>query len=108
MRKLISSIATLMLVLTLWSGMHSSVAHASEIGGCVTVVDGTSVGHTPGDADEVSRDRDKATPHHHNLNHAHEMGIPVSDWFGVACVHRSVKAGITPSLPRPPSRPIAT
>lgn len=99
MRKLVASIASLMLVLTLWSGFQSSVAYAAEAVGCVTVVDGDAVGHSPGDADEVPGDSDKATPHHHNFNHCHELGVPVTDLVEIPFVQTALKAGIAPSAP---------
>ena len=99
MRKLVTSIASLMLVLTLWSGFQSSVAYASETAGCMTVVDVTSIGHSPGDADEVPADSDKATPHHHNISHAHELSVPVSDSMVVPFVRVSLRLGIAPSAP---------
>lgn len=80
MRKLLASIASVMLLLTLWSGFHASIANAAEFSSCATVVEGTPPGHTPGDADEVPSDSDKATPHHHNLSHSHEIGVPAREW----------------------------
>lgn len=99
MRKLLASIASLMLVLTLWSGFQASTAYAADISGCVTIVDNDAAGHTPGDADEVPGDSDKATPHHHNVNHSHDMGVPVTDAVAVPIVLSLVKAGIAPSAP---------
>ena len=99
MRKLVASIASLMLVLTLWSGFQSSVAYASEVSGCVTIVDGESAGHTPGDADEVPGDSDKATPHHHNFNHSHELGIPAREWAGVAFFRVAAPTSIAQTSP---------
>ena len=83
MRKLLASIAGLMLVLTLWSGSQSSVASAAEVSRCSTPIEGTPPGHTPGDADEVPGDSDKATPHHHNISHSHEIGVPAREWAGM-------------------------
>jgi len=80
MRKLLSSIAGLMLVLMLWSGSHASIANAGGFSSCSSVVEGTAPGHTPGDADEVPGDGDKATPHHHNTGHSHEIGVPGREW----------------------------
>ncbi|MDH7975315.1 hypothetical protein QH494_24275 [Sphingomonas sp. AR_OL41] len=61
MRKPLASIASLMLVLTLWSGFQAPAAYAAEIGGYTTVVEGTPPGHSAGDADEVSGDSDNPT-----------------------------------------------
>ncbi|AQR75098.1 hypothetical protein [Sphingomonas sp. LM7] len=98
MRKLIALIASLMLVLTLWSGFQASAAYASEATGCVAVA-ADAYGHAPGDADEVRGDSDKAAPHHHNVSHSHELGIPVSDWIDVAFVRTSLQSGIGPGVP---------
>jgi len=99
MRKLVASIASLMLVLTLWSGFQSSVAHAAEVRGCVTVVEDNAPGHTPGDADEVPSDSDKATPHHHNFNHNHDMGVPVSDWVALPFIYAPLPIAVPPTAP---------
>ncbi|MCW3837247.1 hypothetical protein ACFQ1E_14285 [Sphingomonas canadensis] len=99
MRKLLASIASLMLVLTLWSGFQASTAYAAETVGCITIVDGDAAGHTPGDADEVPGDSDKATPHHHNVNHSHELGVPVTQPIAMPFVRTMMKAGIAPSAP---------
>ncbi|NML06755.1 hypothetical protein [Sphingomonas sp. G-3-2-10] len=99
MRKLVASIASLMLVLTLWSGFQSSVAYAAETVGCVTVVDGDAMGHAPGDADEVPGDSDKATPHHHNVSHSHDLGVPVTNAVAVPVLLTLVKTGVAPSAP---------
>jgi len=107
MRKLLASIASLMLVLTLWSGSQSSVAYAAEAGTCLTVVDGTSPGHSPGDADEVSGDSDKATPHHHSVSHSHEVGVPARLWTGVHIVNAAALrsfATVSPPTPFAPHR----
>ncbi len=80
MRKLLASIASLMLVLTLCSGFQSSAVYAAEIDGCsTTIVDGDSPGHSAGDADEVPGDSDKATPHHHSVSHCHELAVPAAE-----------------------------
>jgi hypothetical protein len=104
MRKLLASIAALMMVLTLWSGFQSSVAYAAEIGGCAAALEGTPPGHTTGDADEVSSDGDKATPHHHNMGHSHEIGVPARDW--AATPVRAIAAPQAIAAVAPP-RPVA-
>lgn len=105
MRKLLASIASLMLVLTLWSGSQSSVAYAAETGTCLTVVDGTSPGHSPGDADEVSGDSDKATPHHHGVSHNHEVGVPARPWSGVHIVLAATPHSFATATPPTPFAP---
>ena len=105
MRTLLASIASLMLVLTLWSGFQSSVAYAAEVGTCLTVVDGTSLGHLPGDADEVPGDSDKATPHHHSVSHSHEVGVPARVWAGMYIVHVAVPRDIAAVAPPTPFAP---
>ncbi|MBS0502599.1 MAG: hypothetical protein JSS55_02125 [Proteobacteria bacterium] len=80
MRKLLASIASLMLVLTLYSGFQSSAAYATEIDGCsTTIVDADAPGHSAGDSDEVPGDSDKATPHHHSVGHNHELAVPAAE-----------------------------
>lgn len=83
MRRSLALIAAVMLVLTLWSGIQSSAAYAGEMRGVSTMVEGTPAGHTAGDADEVSGDADKATPHHHSLSHDHGVALPARDLAAV-------------------------
>jgi hypothetical protein len=99
-RKLLASIATLMLVLTLWTGFQSSVAYAAEIGG-TTLVEGIPPGHSVGDADEVLCDSDKTTPHHHNVSHSHELGVPVRVWIDVTFSSVAVPADYASVSPPP-------
>ncbi|MFA6125396.1 hypothetical protein [Sphingomonas sp.] len=103
MRKLLASIATLMLVLTLWSGFQSSVAYAAEIDGCrTTIVDGDAPGHSAGDSDEVPGDSDKATPHHHSVNHCHELAVPAAEVASVdlrPSILPTGRAATAPSTP---------
>jgi|GEM_PF-3508794 len=94
MRKLLASIASLMLVLTLVSGFESSVAFAAEIDGCrTTIVDGDAPGHSAGDADEVPGDSDKATPHHHSISHCHELAVPASETATLRLLPNSLPTG---------------
>ncbi len=107
MRKLLTLTASLMLVLTLWSGSQSSVAYAAEMRGCVTVVADNAPGHTPGDADEVPSDSDKATPHHHNLGHSHEIGVPAREWTAALMppvIQPGVRAAVSPPTAFAPHR----
>ncbi len=101
-RKLLASIASLMLVLTLWAGTHASIAYAAQIDACVTVVDGTSVGHAPGDGDEVPRDSDKASPHHHSTAHAHDLGVPARTWAATPALGSS-QPDVVRRVAAPPS-----
>lgn len=98
-RKLLVSIASLMLVLILWSGFQSSVAYAAEIGGCTTLVEGTPPGHSVGDADEMRCDSDNATPHHHNFSHSHDLGVPARTWVDVTFLSVAVPADYAPVPP---------
>ncbi len=100
MRKLLASIASLMLVLTLWSGIHASVASAAEFSSCTTALEGTPPGHTPGDADEVPSDSDKATPHHHSLSHSHEIGVPAREWTA-ALIPPVIRPGVLAAVASP-------
>ncbi len=72
MRRLLSFVSALMVVLMLWGG---TAAHAAEAMQCVEST-AASTGHFVGDADEVPGDSDKATPHHHGICHGHCMGVP--------------------------------
>jgi len=73
MRKLLSLLACLMLVLTGFAGM----AHAAEAaGGSVLGIELTV--HAPGDGDEVPADSDNGLPHHHNACHGHDVGTPAT------------------------------
>ncbi len=107
MRKLLTLTASLMLVLTLWSGIHASVASAAEYSSCATALEGTPPGHTPGDADEVPSDSDKATPHHHNLGHSHEIGVPAREWTAALMppvIQPGVRAAVSPPTAFAPHR----
>jgi hypothetical protein len=83
MRQLLALIAGLMLVLTLWTGLSASAAHAAEIVGCVEL--SASAGeHVAGDSDEVPGDADNPMPHHHSSCHNHHLGVPAND--GIAAI----------------------
>lgn len=73
MRLLLPFIAALMLVIT---GV-TSVAHASEAPGGIAIGAELSIGHAPGDADEVPADPDRDSPHHHSICHGHDLAAPV-------------------------------
>jgi hypothetical protein len=74
MRGLLPFFACLMLALTLWAG---TAAHAAESFVPVENTSSMTWGHSPGDADEVPADADKAVPHHHGLCHGHDVGFPL-------------------------------
>ena len=100
MRKLLASIASLMLVLTLLSGFQSSTAYAAEIDGCsTTIVDGDAPGHSAGDADEVPGDSAKATPHHHSVSHCHELAVPATEVASVDLQSSTLPADGTATSP---------
>ncbi|URW75856.1 hypothetical protein M9980_01075 [Sphingomonas donggukensis] len=99
MRKLLAIVARLMLVLTLWVGVQSSVAYAADVGVCATVVDGTTAGHAPGDSDEVPGDSDKATPHHHGAGHNHDLGVPARAWSAIGDHASAVPSGFASGTP---------
>ena len=71
MRRWLSLIGTLMLVLMVWTG---TTAHAAEAMGCIEV-SAESTGHFDGDRDEVPADSDKAVPHHHGGCHGHHVAV---------------------------------
>lgn len=96
---MIASIASLLLVLTLWSGLESSAAEAAQIASPCAMVAETAIGHAPGDADDTFDGNDKAAAHHHNINHAHELGVPVGDGPSILLATCAVRLGIPPSAP---------
>ena len=78
MRQSLALIAGLMLVLTLWTGLSASAAHAAETIGCIELSGGSEV-HAPGDRDEVPGDADNPMPHHHGTCHNHHLSVPAID-----------------------------
>lgn len=72
MRRLLPLLASLMLVLTLWSGV---AAHASET---VEPAIAEAVAHFDGDRDQVPADEHGSVPHHHGICHADHVGIPAA------------------------------
>lgn len=78
MRQSLALIASLMLVLTLWTGLSMSAAHAAEIVGCMELSAGTA-NHVAGDGDEVPGDADNPLPHHHGSCHNHHLNLPAID-----------------------------
>ena len=78
MRQSLALIAGLMLVLSLWTGLSVSAAHAAEIVGCIELSAGAG-DHVAGDGDEVPRDMDNPAPHHHGSCHNHHLGMPTLD-----------------------------
>lgn len=76
MRQSLALIAGLMLVLSLWTGLSMSAAHAAEIIGCTELSAGE---HVAGDRDEVPGDADNPTPHHHGICHNHHLNLPAAD-----------------------------
>lgn len=99
MRRLFASIAAMMLVLTLVSGVQASPAVA-ETGGCAsTVVADGAPGHSAGDADEVPADSDKATPHHHNISHSHEMAVPATELAAIGYTPVRLPVGTAATAP---------
>lgn len=75
MRETLALIAGLMLVLTLWTGLSASAAHAAEIVGCFELSADREV-HAPGDGDEVPGDADNPMPHHHGTCDNHHLSVP--------------------------------
>ena len=70
MRRWLSSISALLLVLMVWTG----TAHAAETFRCIEV-SSESTGHFDGDRDEVPADADKAVPHHHGGCNGHHVAV---------------------------------
>lgn len=78
MRQSLALIASLMLVLALWTGLSVSSAHAAEAVGCIELF-ADSQAHAPGDGDEVPGDADNPMPHHHGSCHNHHLSVPAID-----------------------------
>lgn len=78
MRQSLALIASLMLVLSLWTGLSVSAAHAAEIVGCIELSAGAG-GHVAGDGDEVPGDAGNPAPHHHGSCQNHLLGMPALD-----------------------------
>lgn len=78
MRQSLALIAGLMLVLTLWTGLSASAAHAAETVGCIELSADSEV-HAPGDGDEVPGDADTPMPHHHGSCYNHHLSVPAID-----------------------------
>ena len=83
MRQSLALIAGLMLVLTLWTGLSVSAAHATEIVGCIEL-SAAAGEHVAGDGDEVPGDADNPLPHHHGGCHNHHLNVPAVD--GIATI----------------------
>lgn len=78
MRQSLALIAGLMLVLSLWTGLSVSAAHAAEIVGCLELSAGAG-DHVACDGDEVPGDADNPAPHHHGSCHNHHLSMPAVD-----------------------------
>ena len=102
-RRMLASIAAVMLMLTLVSGFQAAPAFAATgPDGCATAVVGDNApGHSAGDADEVPSDGDKATPHHHNISHSHELAVPAAEVSAIDYMSASRPVGRGPSAPPP-------
>jgi len=106
MRRLLSLLACLLLVASLCGG---GIAHAAE---ALPVSDAGVLawGHSPGDADEVPADADKAAPHHHANCHGHEVSVPIElgaapESRTSAMHHRGGTFAPSPSASLPAVRP---
>lgn len=74
MRRLLTLVSTLMLVVLVFTGTTS---HAAEAFGCVEV-SADSAGHFDGDRDQVPADADKGVPHHHGGCSGHHIAVPAT------------------------------
>ncbi len=52
-----------------------AVAHAAEPIACIDATTAQSMGHSPGDSDEVPADSDKGYPHHHGGCQVHQQAV---------------------------------
>ena len=92
MKRLLAILLSLFLSVNL---AYGAVAHAMEP--AVSIDNGValSMGHTPGDADQVPADSDKGYPHHHAGCHGHQVGEPAREYASpTTCV---VKIAILPA-----------
>jgi len=98
MQRLFALFACVLLVLSFGMG---SMAHAMEPIGCVDSEQTAGIGHSEGDADEVSGDSDKPYPHHHGGCHGHHVAAyPESgDAYVLHFANRISQSAETPSLP---------
>lgn len=52
-----------------------AIAHAAEPISCIDETTAQSMGHSPGDSDQVPADSDKNYPHHHGGCHVHQQAL---------------------------------
>jgi hypothetical protein len=71
MRRVLTLLASLMLVVTAWSGAAQAAGS-----GCAEVTEQMTV-HVAGDCDEVPADADKNYPHCHTSCHGHHVAAPM-------------------------------
>ena len=74
MRRFLTMVGTLMLVVLVFTG---TTAHAAEAFGCIEVR-ADSAGHFDGDRDEVPADADKGVAHHHGGCAGHCVAVPAT------------------------------
>jgi hypothetical protein len=72
MSRFFLALVTICVSLSLTMG---AVAHAAEPISCIDETAAQSMGHNPGDGDQVPADSDKAYPHHHGGCHVHEQAL---------------------------------
>lgn len=71
---MLSSIPMLLLTLLLMVGPMAPGAAASVVIPSAMATEVAASGHLAGDADEVPADEDQGTPHHHGVDHDHDIG----------------------------------
>ena len=101
MRSLLTLMACLMLVVTVWGGS----AQAAQLG-CSEMVEQAAV-HIAGNCDEVPADADKNYPHCHTSCHGHHVAAPVPDYAStpvVAVTRVYLSAGPSTLTARQPDR----
>lgn len=74
LRKLLPSIAMLLLAVLAWT----MPAQAGGVSSCATGGEASCYSHSPGDGDEVPADEHEAQPHHHGGCHGHHLATPIS------------------------------
>jgi hypothetical protein len=92
MRRILLALIVICVSFSLTAG---AVAHAAEPISCVDETSAQSMGHSPGDGDQVPADSDKNYPHHHGGCHVHQQALD-----------RAVVPQLTIAIDRNPSLPL--
>lgn len=94
MRRWLSLLGTLMLVVMLWTG---STAHAAEMFVCVETT-AASADHSSGKRDQSPADSGKAATHHHGGCHSHHVAVPGDEASTVSSDTIADPVGLAPDF----------